>query len=375
MRKTISTLALAASIGSVQADYQEVDGLVVIEAENTSSELGEWTLKTDVSGFAGNGYLEFEGNRYLNGPANSPLEYTFQVAQSGIYQLHMHVARETIELDGKIREDLANDCYVRVEGNFGAGPNPGDTHNDDAPLTLLKMDTKFFGGDDRNFVWAPTDENPGHLDPGGHKNKRVARYAFEAGETYKLVVSGRSKAFKLDRIVFALDDIEKASIRALSNPQTIGGTLHFTYYAREHFPILDAGEVPLYKDNLFDALAINAKHPELRNKFARAERTFDGPAGSYSITFTTITEEDGECTYQLHRNGEIVKTYVNPHIGHGAERDLQPHVHEWGEIDLETGDTIAISSITHTNGEIPEGDGTAWARGRWRQLELTLLQP
>lgn len=33
-------------------------------------------------------------------------------------------------------------------------------------------------------------------------------------------------------------------------------------------------------------------------------------------------------------------------------------------------DEIAIESNSHTNGLIPEGDGTAWARGRWSELSI-----
>ncbi|MDF7800414.1 hypothetical protein P4C99_13130 [Pontiellaceae bacterium B1224] len=46
------------------------------------------------------------------------------------------------------------------------------------------------------------------IDPGGHRNKRVAVYNFKAEETYKLVVSGRSQKYKLDRIVFRHESVE-----------------------------------------------------------------------------------------------------------------------------------------------------------------------
>ncbi len=35
------------------------------------------------------------------------------------------------------------------------------------------------------------------------------------------------------------------------------------------------------------------------------------------------------------------------------------------------GATIAVESLANTNGKIPEGDGTAFARGRWTTLELS----
>lgn len=57
------------------------------------------------------------------------------------------------------------------------------------------------------------------LDPGGHENKRVAIYRFKEGETYKLVVSGRSRFFKLNRIAFRLKEVAESTVRDLSNPE------------------------------------------------------------------------------------------------------------------------------------------------------------
>lgn len=176
--------------------YLEDHGLVAIEAENTSSKLDKWERKTEPlqSRHFGEGYLEFTGNNPKSGPAKSPLTYSFKITNGGLYRIHLHCARETI--DG--RKDIANDCYVRLKGDFGPGPKPGNAHGNDAPLALLKKDTKFYGGDDKKFVWASGKR----LDPGGHNNKRNAVYHLKAGEIYTLTVSGRSQKFKLDRILF-----------------------------------------------------------------------------------------------------------------------------------------------------------------------------
>lgn len=199
-----------------QQTYQESDGLVIIEAENTPSDYDKWTDLTSVSGFTGSSYLEFTGNTVINGNPNSPLEYHFTINQSGLYYLHLHCARENVEINGELRTDVANDCYVRVEGDYGAGPNAGNTHGDDAPLALLTSDTKFFGGNPNSFVWASGNR----LDPGGHQNKRIAIYDFKAGETYKLFVSGRSQLFKLNRIVFRHQSVTNGTAQNLSTPES-----------------------------------------------------------------------------------------------------------------------------------------------------------
>jgi len=163
---------------------EEVAGVVIIEVESTTSDLGEWFEDTDVDDFTGDGYLEFNGNRPQNGDPNSPLVYQFRINEAGLYFLHLRCARETLILNGVERDDVANDCFVRVEGDYEPGPNVGDNHGDDASLEVLMTDTKFFGGADFEFVWASGNR----LDLGGDTNKRRAAYNFKEGEIYTLVV-------------------------------------------------------------------------------------------------------------------------------------------------------------------------------------------
>lgn len=206
----------------VQAAHHKTEGLVIIELEDTKSPLGLWELKQSKlnNDFSGKGYLEFTGNTPINGAPNSPLEYSFTIDKDGLYFLHLRCAKEVLVIKGQKRTDIANDCYIRVEGDFGEGPNAGNEHKKDAPLSLLKKDTKFFGGADKKFEWATGNR----LDPGGHNNKRVAVYDFKAGETYKLVVSGRSKFFKIDRLAFRHKDVPVSAIvetQKVSKPEPV----------------------------------------------------------------------------------------------------------------------------------------------------------
>ena len=195
-KPVLESIKYTAPKTAVDSSDNQGDGLVVIEAEDTSSDLGEWIKKKDGLKNAprGSGYLEFTGNNPRSGPPQSPLEYSFKIKQEGLYRIHLRCARETVG----DRKDVANDCYIRVEGDYEQGENVGATHGDDAPLKTLQSDTKFFGGDHNSLVWATANR----LDLGAHRNKRVAVYRFKAGQTYKLVVSGRSQKFKLDTIVF-----------------------------------------------------------------------------------------------------------------------------------------------------------------------------
>lgn len=146
------------------------------------------------------------------------------------------------------------------------------------------------------------------------------------------------------------------------------------FKALTDFPDINAGEVPYYQDNSRQALAINAANLDYREKFARAVRSFAGPSGVFNVAITTVIEEDGESTFRLLVNGEIVATFQNPYIGPGGERNNQPHRHLWRNITLMAGDELAVESDTHSNGELPEPGGFAWARGRWRQIALQIVE-
>lgn len=145
------------------------------------------------------------------------------------------------------------------------------------------------------------------------------------------------------------------------------------YQARTDFPEISEGEVEYYQDRKNDALAIAANVIENREGFAQASRAFQGPAGSYDVVLTTLTEEDGESEYRLLVNGNRVRSFTNPVVfdeANDSPLDLKPHSHTWRRVKIPAGATVAIESEAATNGFIPENDGTAWARGRWRQLEF-----
>lgn len=166
--------------------YNEQDGLVIMEMENTSSNLDLWVKKTNMADYKGTGHLEFTGNKITNGPPTSPLEYKFKINTAGEYRLFLR-AHKRLETD---REDLSNDCFVRVAGDYTAG-----NETNDAPLDALRKDTKLFGGEKDAWGLAIKLDLPGGI-------KKDAIYTFKAGETYTLTISGRSKNFNIDRIMF-----------------------------------------------------------------------------------------------------------------------------------------------------------------------------
>jgi hypothetical protein len=179
-------------VSAEEGVFLEKDGVVVMEAESTESRLGDWEVRTDVEGYQGEGHLEFTGNKHESGPPDSPLKYSFKVTKPGKYVL---ILRARKRLESK-RQDISNDCYVRLEGDYESGNN--------TPKKVLGDDTKLFGGIADGWGQAVK------LDV--HHKKYDPVYVLKAGETYEFVMSGRSKNFNVDRILFVHEDEEARKV-------------------------------------------------------------------------------------------------------------------------------------------------------------------
>lgn len=141
----------------------------------------------------------------------------------------------------------------------------------------------------------------------------------------------------------------------------------YVFEAVSDFPVIDAGEVPYYSEAPGRAsLAINAAIEDYRNKFARATMRYEGDSDFYDITLTGLAELDGEAQYRVLVNDVLVGTASNPEV----DVDYTPVRHTFEDIVVPNGATVAVESLANTNGKIPEGDGTAYARGRWTSLEF-----
>ncbi len=357
----VSVTTAACATGGTTPVYCEVNGVVMFEAENTTSALDKWIKKTDNPGFTGSGHIEFTGNTPSGGPATSPLKYTFKITQSGEYRLFI---RSRKRLDGQLF-DKSNDGYVRVEGDYTASATASNVHNGNAMLDLLKKNTKFFGGPATGWGWAM------QLDAGGEDNKRNAVYTFKAGETYTLVLSGRSINWNVDRIVFRLASVPDATAFGVTTETKCSGgggcANTVTIPALTGFPVLKVdGFAPAYLDNARQAIAVNPI--EHGSQWAAAQTTFSGSTGTYDVVLKTLTEIDGESSYRVRINNKLLEpVFKNPE----TTQDYVPASYTWKGVSVKTGDQVQVEFQAHTNGKIPEGNGTAFSRGRWTELALT----
>ncbi|WP_281986712.1 DUF7594 domain-containing protein [Aquimarina aggregata] len=131
------------------------------------------------------------------------------------------------------------------------------------------------------------------------------------------------------------------------------------------FPTLSvSGFSPAYKDNARNAVAIDAS--KYKGKFAAAEATFGGDTGKYDIKLTTLTEIDGESSYRVSIDGVRVGEFKNP----TTATDYAESGTTFKGIEVKKGAKIRVEFNSHTNGNIPEGNGTAFSRGRWTALDF-----
>ncbi|WP_017445553.1 hypothetical protein [Gayadomonas joobiniege] len=135
------------------------------------------------------------------------------------------------------------------------------------------------------------------------------------------------------------------------------------------FNIQNGTDKQFYFDKYRKALAINAGNPKLRDVYISASKTLDKsfPTGHYRIHLSTITEVDGESSYRFYKNNELLATVFNP----PTKLEFEKVHHDLGRFNLAPGDIVKVSANAVTNGKIPEGDITAYARGRWVSLTLT----
>lgn len=176
------------------------EDFIVLEAENTISNMNKWEIIEEsnsnyVKGASQKSYLEFMGNKPITGKPNSPLEYKFIAPKSGKFKLMLMTSKR---LEG-VRSDWCNDAFVKLKGDFKSASNLSTED--------LKKNIKFLqdGNDEApelTWHWASTAEKERHT-----YYKIV--YDLKENEEYTLTISGRSKRFSVDYIVFF--DVDRIS--------------------------------------------------------------------------------------------------------------------------------------------------------------------
>lgn len=144
----------------------------------------------------------------------------------------------------------------------------------------------------------------------------------------------------------------------------------YTYNAIKDYESIELnGFVKPYIDEQRGAIAIDAS--KYKGEFTATSYVFEGVAGIYNLKLRALAELDGESNYRIAINNKLLDgTKTNPVIHGTNSEDYTPAFHVWEDISLTSGDKIRIESSSETNGKIPEGDITAYSRGRFTSFRL-----
>ena len=378
------------------AQVQEKDGYVVIEMESTTSPLGLWKKiqkgdSTFIESASGGVHLEFTGNNPSSGPATSPLEYTFKIKTAGTYHLMIRGSKRLAGAPG----DKCNDCFVRVEGDY-TSPYTGAPEKE-PDYKGLSTNQKIFGGlPHPKLGWSTTLDYLGHI-------KKKPLYNFKAGETYKIIFSGRAQRFNSDFFILyntnmltteqAMQISPTGKIELIPMPEKAPAASTKAKHAKpEQVKPVEAavvdpncwskgfdGNWDLSKPEGYKAQAIlevprkafqinTIKQPH--NEWATAKTTYDGESGTFNVIFTSLQETDGECFYKVLIAGKTILEYQNPRILNTTTKEYSPYVVGIKGITITKGAAIQIDFKSNSNGLVPEKDDFGWARARWSGISI-----
>lgn len=124
------------------------------------------------------------------------------------------------------------------------------------------------------------------------------------------------------------------------------------------------GFAPAYRDEYRKALAVDAA--AYTGQTGAATHVFEGGSGTYEISLTILLETDGESIYRV----KIGDTYLSEFQNMPTEKDYVSAGSIWKNVRVNNGELIQVEFSTETNGKIPEGDTTAFSRGRWTGLSF-----
>lgn len=144
-------------------------------------------------------------------------------------------------------------------------------------------------------------------------------------------------------------------------------TTPLTLKAISDFTVPD--NVGLYVDNDRKAIAIEAADPQFRNQLMGSTHVvnwLERPE-TFNVEFVYVSEKDGEPKYEFWVNERLIKSS----IAEQTDEEFQNNSTHWRNIKISPDDIITIKSNAVTNGKIAEGDGTAYARGRWVSLTFS----
>ncbi len=215
LKHILGLITLMVSMQLLGADYQEQNGLVVIEAEHLTGETANWLKETSFAPYTGTSYIRWNGANNFSTPGNGVISATIQINTPGEYRVQIrnkvgHGTSATESNDTWVKFPGVTEFYGRngstklyPEGS-GMTPYPEGASKDG----WLKM----YSHGTTDWTWK-SKTNDGDPYP-------VYVYFATAGE-YTLSLSGRSQHHCIDRIVLHQSTVTEAEATDLSLPESL----------------------------------------------------------------------------------------------------------------------------------------------------------
>jgi len=197
------------------AQFQEVNGIAVIEAEN-GTRPSAWRRETAVSGATGGAYMAYRGSNSFGSPSSNVARYTVRINSPGTYRF---IWRNRIGIIASSHANTEhNDSWLKINAsNFygqdgssrvypkgsGKTPNPEGASGNG----YFKVYTNTLGW---NWSTQTSDFDP-------HKVYAV----FNSAGVYTIEVSGRSQGHFIDRMVlYKENQYSTSAAQSLTRAQT-----------------------------------------------------------------------------------------------------------------------------------------------------------
>ena len=185
------------------AQFQEVNGIAVIEAEN-GTRPSAWPRETSVSGATAGAYMAYRGSNSFSSPSSNVARYTVRINSPGTYRF---IWRNRI---GVIADHNANtehnDSWLRINASNFYGQR-GSSRVFPGGSGYFKVYTNTLGW---NWASQTVDFNPHQI------------YAvFNSAGVYTIEIAGRSNGHFIDRLVLYKEGQYSASAaQSTSRSQT-----------------------------------------------------------------------------------------------------------------------------------------------------------
>ncbi len=297
MRKNTPLLLLVAtflSIFQIQAqcsavDFEEQDGIAVIEMETASNLPADWNRETAPTGFTGDALIAWRAANFLDSPGNGTITYKIKINTPGVYRFQWRnkvgIGNESTEHnDSWLRFPDASDFFAQ-KGTSIKYPRGGTFKKSENTVAGSSESgwMKVYLSGTTEYTWTSfTSDNDTHN-----------VYAeFDAPGVYTIEVSGRSEGHLIDRMVLYNEeryteteaiDITRAETLCTSAPSEECGNLLITF--NKINPIICGGDGSI-------TTTISGAEGTLNYLWSTGATSPDIsaiPAGDYALTVTDAT--------------------------------------------------------------------------------------